>query len=676
MCHKRIIIKLIFLFTTILTFISCTDEITQREYARVKTLEVDNISSSGARLNAKIISEGNGDIIEHGFVWDKLPNPTIGYSEKVVLQENIITGEFSVNITTTLLEGTQYFVRAFSKSDEYLVYGKNIKFSSLGSVAPKINNFEPKTGTFRDTIKISGKNFSYVKDNNKVFFKEIQSEIISSNDSLIMCIVPEGIADKSVLISVTLANQISKAEDQFKMISPELTSIDPILGTFGDTINISGINFSTLVDNNIVSFNGHKGEVVFFSKTMIKAILPTTIVNKSNYIEVTSNLQSVKSNEKIEMIAPRIDAISPESGFSEELLIITGDYFNPVDFRDTIILGSNYGIVVESKRKELVVRVPNGVHINRSFPVGVKVASQIAFSSSDFTLKDLWIQKDDIPFGKHPRYRATGFSIGDVGYVGLGLGNDFDNANRDFYKYDPKKNSWSQINDFGGGSRYDAANFVIDNYAYVGGGHLGATNFELTKDFWKYNPRTDQWIRIADMPVLSSSAVGLSVDGFGYICLPTEENNFWKYDPSMDEWTQLPDLKPIFSGAAGKADAGFVIGRKIYIYASGNSTGLHQLYEFDTNTLQWLRKADMIDSGIRQGVVGVSIKEKGYIFDVYSIHEYDPINDTWMVVGDVPGRDRRDGLGFEIDDKAYFGSGTKGGSSASDFWEFNPDFKE
>lgn len=675
MFYKRIIIKSLLIFATVLTFIGCNDEISQRAYPRVKTLEVDNISSSGARFNAEIIAEGNGDIIEHGFVWDKMPDPTIGYSEKAVLQESIITGEFSVEITTTLLEGSRYYVRAYSKSDEYLVYGKITSFSSLGSLAPQINSFEPKVGTFRDTVKIRGKNFSYVKDNNKVFFKEFRSELISSNDSVIICTVPDGIGDKSVLISLKLANQISRAADQFELISPEITSFEPSMGTFGDTIHISGQNFSTFIDKNVVSINGHSAELVSFSKNMIKAIIPTTINDKSNYVEVISNLQSVKANGMFEMIPPRIDAISPESGFTDQLVKIRGDYFNPQDFGNTIIIGEKFVIVEEATRKELTIRIPKGIYLNRLFPIGVKVANQTAFSS-DFTLTDLWIQKEGVPSsGDHPRYRSTGFSIGDFGYIGLGLGYEFENAYRDFYKYDPKDNSWTQIDDFGGGSRYETSNFVIDNFAYVGGGWKSASGFELTKDFWKYNPLTDQWTRIADMPVASSGAVGLSAGGFGYVCLKSIENNFWKYDPLLDKWTQLPDLKALFSGAQGKADTGFVIGDKIYIYTSGNSTGLHQLYEFNTQSEQWTRKTDMIDHGIRSGV-GVAIKGKGYIFAKYYAHEYDPLNDTWKVVGDLPGRDRGSSLGFEIDDKAYFGSGNAGGSSESDFWEFNPEYIE
>ena len=155
MFQKKIIFILLLSLVSKFIFTSCEEEAPLRSYPRVKTLDVDQINSSGARFNAIIFSEDNGDIFEHGFVWGLDPTPTIEYGEKVVLQDAIESGEFSINITTTLLEGTTYYVRAYSKSDEYLVYGRAVGFNSLGSLAPIILGVEPSLGTFRDTVTIS-----------------------------------------------------------------------------------------------------------------------------------------------------------------------------------------------------------------------------------------------------------------------------------------------------------------------------------------------------------------------------------------------------------------------------------------------------------------------------------------------------------------------------------------
>ncbi len=132
----------IVLFASLLLMLviaSCSkDIITPREYPRVKTLEVSNISKTGATFNAEIIYQGNQKIIEHGFVWmeykvlnEVLQSPSLEYSEKVVITQPITTGVFNSEISNAFDAGTKYTIRAYARSNEYLVYGKFIFFTSL-----------------------------------------------------------------------------------------------------------------------------------------------------------------------------------------------------------------------------------------------------------------------------------------------------------------------------------------------------------------------------------------------------------------------------------------------------------------------------------------------------------------------------------------------------------------
>lgn len=669
MIYNKIIKCLKFIFIVVL-FATCSDdEITPRDYSRVSTLEVTNINNSGAQFNGEIIHEGNQKVIEHGFVWGTHKSPSLETSEKNILKEDITTGKFSSLISTTLDENIQYYVRAYAKDDEYLVYGKNVTFISLGSKAAIIKSIEPKIGNWGDTINISGSNFSFVTNNNHVLFKDIPSKILKSTDSTITCIVPNNIEDKSVSIHLKISNQITTAPDKFVLNSPEIFSFSPLKGTYGDLVVITGNNFSMDKNSNLVSFNGHPAEVIEANQNSLSVLVPTSINTKNNEIQVTLNLQTDIAIDPFEMLSPIIDDISPREAYINDLISIRGDNFNPDKVGDTVVFDSKIGVIIEAQKKELIVRIPSGQYINRSFPVEVKVAGQSTFSSIELTLLDPWLRKADIPYENHYRYLATGFSLNGHGYAGLGIGNGIDEPNKDFYKYDIKTNVWDRISDFAGGGRYNATSFVIGEYAYVGSGQRDFEKYDPSYDFWRYDPNSDVWTEIAELPVPASKAVGLSLNGLGYVCTTDNDNNFWRYDPNTDQWVQLPDLETISSGAKGIADAGFAIGDKLYIYAAGNSTGLHQLYEFDTNTLQWSRKADMIESGIRGGVVGMSIKNKGYIIDIYYVNEYDPISDTWKIIEEAPTPNRSNAIGFEIDDKAYFGGG-----NSSSFWEYTLGF--
>ncbi|MEQ9167308.1 MAG: hypothetical protein RLO12_13715 [Fulvivirga sp.] len=67
----------------LLLLVTCTkeDEVF-REYPRLKTLPVVDISEEGATFSAQILELGNQDIIEYGFVWGETENLSIENSER------------------------------------------------------------------------------------------------------------------------------------------------------------------------------------------------------------------------------------------------------------------------------------------------------------------------------------------------------------------------------------------------------------------------------------------------------------------------------------------------------------------------------------------------------------------------------------------------------------------
>jgi len=666
MFDKKNITVALFLLMTIFLVTCSDDEITPREYPRVKTLEVNNISASGARFNAEIIYPGNQKIVEYGFAWSENEYPNLNTSDKRVLADEITTGGFSAEISTTLYQDKAYYVRAYAKNGDYLVYGKQVEFLSLGSNAATIDGIYPDTGTWGDTILIKGKNFSYVKKKNQVFFKDFKSKIISTSDTIIKCLVPDGIVDESVPVYVDVSNQIAKSNADFHLTKPEIDSFLPLKGTFNDTIKIFGNNFSPIKDKNIVSFSGHKAEVVESSKTTLSIIVPTSINTRLNKIEIKLNLQSDIAKESFEILAPKIDNFSPEYASYNTIIKISGNNFSPITQNNIVIFDDNFGNVIEANRNELTVEIPFGVYENRFFKIGVTVAEQTVYSTDNFTLNAPWIKKEDVPSGGYNRAQATSFSILNKGYVGLGTRSYPYIYFNDFYKYDPIQNSWEQIADFPGEGKESATSFVIGDYAYVGIG-INSSNLP-TNEFFKYDPVSDTWIQIKDFPMSRSLGVGLSVKDKGYIFYDDYFDNFWSYDPLFDKWSQMPNLDMSDVGGGSPSHTGFVIGDKIYICISRNQYYTF-VFEFDTNTHKWTRKTGFWSGDV---AVGFSIEDKGYLMTSYGRnYEYDSQSDTWKELSRFPGEPRAYSIGFELNGKAYYGTG----SAKHDFWGFNPEFE-
>ena len=126
---KNIKLALSFVIIVISSITSCSDDGIPREYPRVKTSDVNNITTSGATFNGEITLLGNRNIIEYGFVWDNYEFPTIDYSNKINLGSGIGLGKFTTQLETSLEKGVIYYVRAYAKTDNFLVYGKIIEFS-------------------------------------------------------------------------------------------------------------------------------------------------------------------------------------------------------------------------------------------------------------------------------------------------------------------------------------------------------------------------------------------------------------------------------------------------------------------------------------------------------------------------------------------------------------------
>ncbi|MEP7265586.1 MAG: hypothetical protein ABI772_13855, partial [Bacteroidota bacterium] len=143
----------------------------------------------------------------------------------------------------------------------------------------------------------------------------------------------------------------------------------------------------------------------------------------------------------------------------------------------------------------------------------------------------LWSVKTSFP--GTTREVATGFSVGGKGYIGLGRSPGQD-IREDFWQYDVQNDTWTQVANYGGGVRYGAASFVINDTAYVGTGWDVSAQHN---DFWKYDAGQNIWIQVADyIGNPSYSNVGVALNGKGYVGIGySPYNNHWfEYDPAAD----------------------------------------------------------------------------------------------------------------------------------------------
>lgn len=282
-----------------------------------------------------------------------------------------------------------------------------------------------------------------------------------------------------------------------------------------------------------------------------------------------------------------------------------------------------------------------------------------------------WTQRASVPAGG--RHRGVAITIGSRGYAGLGHINAItDILYDDWWEYDPGTNSWTQKANFTPGPRMHATGFSIGNYGYVGTGRNNA--YVEQADLWRYDPTTNSWSAMASIPgPARRGAVGFAVSGKGYIGTGTYSVDFWQYTPTTNSWINVAPLP----AAARISSVAFTIGSKGYVGTGDVGGPIGDLWEYDPVTNVWTAKASM--PGLPRMEAGAfSINGKGYIgtgcdfqsgTNYRDFWQYDPIANSWLQITDFSGSARRYMNCFAIGKRGYGVFGTSG-TNYNDLWEY------
>jgi len=288
----------------------------------------------------------------------------------------------------------------------------------------------------------------------------------------------------------------------------------------------------------------------------------------------------------------------------------------------------------------------------------------------NITAQNTWSRKSDFP---HWRSNAVAFSIDNFGFVGTGSGsNGFEN---DIWRYDPESDIWLSFDTMPTVGRVGAICFVINSNAYIGGGVTNAFRNDADREFWKYDPHLNIWTRVADTPFGTYSAETLtafSIGDCGYAHGSFNDNNFYEYNSGLDTWTK----KSNFPGLGKMDQVGFTIGDKGYIGTGfGSNRNTTEFWEYDPKLDKWTQMADFPGMA-RNGAIGFSIGDLGFIglgnadgVIVDDIWLYDKSSNIWMEI-DNCGFASWNAFSMTIGTRGYFGTGIAESNKA--VWEYSP----
>lgn len=363
----------------------------------------------------------------------------------------------------------------------------------------------------------------------------------------------------------------------------------------------------------------------------------------------------------------KIESLSSGFGVENDSLTILGTGFSEIPKHNIVTFDGQKAEVISSTTSSLTVRIPK--RKTKTAKVIVSVDSCQTTETSFEYLTDTWkLIPSELP--RDGRWYATSFSIGNKGYICMGIDQDR-NRLKDLWEFDSETQKWTKRADYTAASRNAAVAFVIDGMAYLGTGHNGV---EGSNDFWKYNPQTDEWSKIADLPSgKREHAIAFALNGKGYVGTGKGKNGWykdlWEYDPRTNRWSQKSNIP----GPDRAFAVAYTYNGKAYL--GGGHDGetdkgwLGDWYEYDPTTDKFTPKANF---KVRDAY-GFQTNNRGYLLyeDAQKLAVYDFVHDKWMNLNVPFDKLTLHGVTFSMESRAFFGTGFNG-QYKTKFWEYIP----
>jgi N-acetylneuraminic acid mutarotase len=281
-----------------------------------------------------------------------------------------------------------------------------------------------------------------------------------------------------------------------------------------------------------------------------------------------------------------------------------------------------------------------------------------------------WSRGPDMPMPSSyyvGRRYCIGFTINGKGFVFGGTIESSQATNiypNDLWEFDPPTQSWIQKKSYPGAGNIMGMSFVIGDNAYL----------VIDNSCWQYNQPSDTWIQKKNLPSdRRGFGTAFAINGKGYVGLGwdkdantyTDFNDWWQYDPATNNWTK----KNNFPGGKREDAGGFAVDGKGYVCSGRKQSGTYpiDLWQYDPVSDTWQQKANPPGTSPLLNTVGLNGTVNGGIDYGFIVAgqpggclEYNPAQDSWGTLPDVPGGGRSLFAGFMINRSLFIACGTGG----------------
>lgn len=233
---------------------------------------------------------------------------------------------------------------------------------------------------------------------------------------------------------------------------------------------------------------------------------------------------------------------------------------------------------------------------------------------------------------------------------------DANKASDELWIYDAKADKWIQGANMPGHRNHPAV-CALDGKFYVFGGYdwpccanypwpYGSTNA------WQYDPATNKWKTLADIPRRMGAGLAVPFDGKIYVMAGTDSGQYHsvalahQYDPATDSWKAVASMQN-----PREHTKGVVVDSLIYVIGghsvpTGSTTRFNQanVEAYSPKSDKWYQKGTMPAGAARGGIGLANLGGKVYVFggegadfSLFSrVDQFDPATGQWAKVNDFP----------------------------------------
>lgn len=139
---------------------------------------------------------------------------------------------------------------------------------------PEVTTINPSSAKPNTLVSITGASFSTVFSENKVSFNGKDALVANASSTQLNVVVPSDAETGPVSVTVNGKTAENKPVFTVESLPSVISSISPMSGKYNTVVTITGLNFQTTPENNIVLFNGVPGMIDAASSTSLTVRVP------------------------------------------------------------------------------------------------------------------------------------------------------------------------------------------------------------------------------------------------------------------------------------------------------------------------------------------------------------------------------------------------------------------